>query len=357
VLFRAIWAVAGRRFMLRGIAAWTAVGIPAVVVFWGNGMDARDLVRLMHASLGARALLWGGWCVIAAPVVAPLFDAPGMRTLRSLRRKHALLGALAPYLIAVQLPWAILFARGEGVFAGIGAATLAVAIECGLVSGGAWISALGALAALLDLGGFSSIVGLGLGALAIDAAWRRTFERAPSSRKRLWVMPPLFALALAHLLFVVRASRTRLAFAALSAVLAGVAAYLSLHNDAPARPLQRALEIWSFPLSVAAGVLVRPVLDSEASIRALLRSTRTHAALVASAFVLAIAFPSSAFGATAAAIARPSFVVQGAGWAFVLSAAVAAWGRGHDRLRGRDPALFVVGVLVIAFVATWVVSV
>ena len=82
-----------------------------------------------------------------------------------------------------------------------------------------------------------------------------------------------------------------------------------------------------------------------------LRVLRIRRSVIAFAFVLAIAAPTSAFAATAGVVAAvPALPVGGALaiWSIVLSGVVGAWARRHARARNPSRALFAVGIALIA---------
>jgi hypothetical protein len=132
----------------------------------------------------------------------------------------------------------------------------------------------------------------------------------------------------------------------------------SLRNDPTERPLQRALTAMALPLTVAAAACVAPIIESEARLRGLFRSLRTSHGVVVSAFLLAIATPSSALAATAGVAASQAvharvgeLVPPLVAWALSLSVAVAVWGRLLEWRRRRTAGTFAAGVTLIAALA------
>ncbi|HWZ92459.1 MAG TPA: hypothetical protein VNW92_26520 [Polyangiaceae bacterium] len=364
-VLRAVVAVLGRPVHLNALALSVALGIPAAILFSSNGLRATDIVALLHRSWRARCLLWAGWLALSAPALSVLFSAPGTNTLRALRLPRApLLGSLFLLAVLIELPWAVLFARGAGASAAWAALTLAVALAASssaalrrrrwlvwFVLGGVFVAA-DPPAALAGLCG-------SLWALyALHVAFRCAPEEPGLRLRLLRPSHPFLALYLAHLLRLARAARSRLLVALVSGATGGIGLWFSLRNDPTERPLPRALAALALPLTLAAAACVAPVLESEARLRALLRSLRVSRGLVLSAFLLAIATPSSALATTTGAAASTACRASAAGlaaallaWALTLSCAVAAWGRLLERRGRRTAGTFAAGVTLIATLA------
>ena len=364
-VLRAVFIVLGRPAVLQALAVSVALGIPATIVFSQNGLRASFVIAAVHRSLLARGALWAAWLALSLPALRAVLVAPGSHTLRALRLPRAPL-TLALFLLCAltQLPWALLFARGEGALGAWAAVTLAIALGASLVAARVrprlrWLTALGVALVLLDP---PSWLGAALGSVwapfAVQAAFRCLPEQ-PRARFRLMrPMPAIFALYLTHLLRLARSARSRLFVALASGTAGGVGLCFSLGNDPTERPVQRALSALALPLTVAAAACVAPVLESEARLRGLLRSLRVPQALVVLAFLGAIATPSSALTASTGIAAR---VTSGPGpgelvaallaWALLLSVAVALWGRWLEARARRSAGVFAAGVTLIAALA------
>lgn len=366
---RAVFATAGRPVLLRAIALGTGVGVLAAIFFAPNGIRAADVARWMHASVFVRASLWAAWVALATPVVASALDAPGTRTLRSLVRRRTLVIAVTILFAAAQLPWAILFARGSGIAAAANALLLAVALESSLVAATrrprhAIFTAAASALVVADLPAFLTLLpAAALAYASTAAAWRSPpIARASSLRFSRPTFPAL-AIALAQLLAIARTARARISTAALTASIGCATLYLSWRNDPPLRPIERALVVLTLPLCIVASVLVAPALGVESRLRPHLRATRTPARVVFLGLAIALSAPTVALGATSSAVAVslagtspwPVAAVASA-WAGVVASAIAAWARRHDRTARRDPATFVIGVVVVASVLTWIAS-
>jgi hypothetical protein len=343
-----MFATAGRPLILRALSLGAALTIAVVVIFPGSGMRTADLVALMRESLSARLALWSCWCLLATPAIAPAFDAQGTRVLRSLRPKQQLVAALFPLLGIVEFPWAILFALGDGAVAAAGATATAIALQASLVARRLDLFSLSSLLVVVGTSAWVLAPAATLAFASVDAAWGSALDRSEQPLTLLHRTHPLPALVVAHLLRVVRAAKMRLGIGAMSTLTGALGTALSLRNDHAARPGHRALAILALPLCICAAALVRPVLESERSCGPTLRSTSTAPAFVITAFLLAIAIPTSAYGATAGGIASPPLAWLTSSWAFGIAIAVAVWGRVHSRTSRKDPAVFVVGVLALA---------
>ncbi len=364
-VLRAVCITLGRPVLLHSLALGVALGIPSAILFSANGLRARDVIALSHHSLAARSVLWACWLLLSAPAMRVLLDAPGSRTLRALRLPRvSLVLALLALAVLVQLPWAILFARGGGSLEAGAAVSLAIALNASLVVAlrrGRWIFAVafGALLVLLDVGpSFAFACGALWAPFSLARAFRYALEQRKISLRLTRPTHPLLALYLMHLLRLLRSAQSRLMVACSSGVAGAAGLLFSLRNDPTPRILERALSALALPLTLAAAVLIAPVIESEYSLRALLHSLRVPRRFTLGAFFLAIATPSSALaassGVAAGAACHASASVLGFtlfGWAMALSCAVSIWGRFLERRARRSAGLFAAGVALIAALA------
>lgn len=361
----AVLAVLGRPARLSALALSVALGIPAAILFSSNGLRAADIVALAHRSFLARSLLWAAWLTLSAPALSVFLEAPGSKTLRSLGLPRGpLVGSLLLLAGVIELPWAILFASGAGWVAAWAAALQAVALGASFSAarrrprwalyfalGGAWLVVEPPTAV-------AAVVGSVWAPVALHAAWRVALEQPRLHWRLTRPTYPLLALYLTHLLRLVRSARSRLTLALVLGAGGGAGLVFSLRNDPTDRPLQRALTAMALPLTLAAAACVAPVIESEARVRALLRSLRVSRGIVVSAFLLAIATPSSALAATAGAAASNAAhahtgVLSAAllAWAATLSSAVGGWARLLEWRARRTAGTFAAGVTLIAALA------
>ncbi len=361
-VFRAVLAVLGRPAQLSALALAVALGIPCAILFTSNGLRAVDVVALVQRSFAARGSLWLGWLVLSMPALRVLFEAPGTRSLRSLRLPRApLLAALSLLALSIELPWGVLFLRGGGIVQAWAVLALSIC-AAGFAHAGLckprWLGALAATLAVLAL--FPPSLALALGAslvapLALARAWALVPEQPGLRFRAIVPTHPFIALYLAHVLRLLRVARSRLMVALAAGLSGAIGLVFSLQNDPTTRPIARALAALCLPLTLAAAVCVAPIAESEARLRMQLRSLRVPRSLVLGAFLCAIATPSSALAATTSVAASGAAHTSLAwltlallGWAWALSAAVALWGRLLEARSRRSAGVFAAGVTLIA---------
>lgn len=362
---RATLLTAGRPALRRASGLGSAVGIVAAIVFGGNGLRVADLVHLFHASWRARAALWSCWILLATPAVAPAFDAPGTPTLRALRvPRGALLLSLMLIFVCIESPWGLLFACGGGPSQAATQTALAITIQTALVTSrkrprALWYGVPAIALAVWDAPSIAaSVPACALAIASVRAGWMWGLERNRAALRITRPMPVIPALTIAYLLRLVRAEGARLSLVVLGAVAGSALLATSLRHDPTGRPVPRGALVMALPLTLAAAVLAGPVLEVERRLRPWLRSLRVRAGAVVCAFVLAVATPSSALAAGAGIVAATaggaSVLTLGSGLAIVslvITATVTAWARVHDRMRKKNPIVFVVGVVAIASAA------
>jgi hypothetical protein len=174
---RATWVPAGRR----ATPVWLGVATMAAVLFGPNGMRPHDLTLVMRDAPAVGAVIVAAWLLLIAPVGRSLFRSPGTAFLRSLPAPRGARWAIAGLgAIVAQLPWTILWGKGEGAVAAViaTAAAAGVTIVVGIVPGPAprvrvprWRRRWWAVAAVLTRGvirtaGASLVRGIGLALLA-----------------------------------------------------------------------------------------------------------------------------------------------------------------------------------------------
>ena len=164
--------------MRRAQAVWVGAGITAAVIFGGTGMRPGDLTGLALHVPGVAAVLAAIWLLVFVPTARVVVHADQAAYLRSLPHGPTWPIAAAA-IVALQLPWILLWVFGEG---GRGLAVVAV-VTVPIVGLAAWRPrrrrartprwssgrrALAAvyLRALLRKGGDALIRGIGLAGLA-----------------------------------------------------------------------------------------------------------------------------------------------------------------------------------------------
>ena len=367
----AVWAIArfvmatsGRAAMVRAVHLFGAIAIASTIIFAGHGLDAADVTTMMHRSLAARVVLWLVWIALATFPISAAFDAPGTRILRSLvrtdrRSRIAIVGLLVALLVVAQAPIIVLELRGDGWRSAFATTFLAVAFCASASSGKRVVVALASALVVIDHTSASIFFAPLLAVVSVQHAWLTAFN-GRSAIRIVRRSPKSIALALTYLARMIRSARTRLHTAALFMLAAGAALALTLRNDPDARPTQRALVVFAFPLCLASSMLATPALETESLLLPLLRSTRTKAVTLALAMALALAVPTTAFAATAstaAAIAsHASWLMVAASTALSLATAfaIALWAR--QSRHARRSSTFTVGVIAIAATFTFLAA-
>jgi len=356
-LARALLATSGRAVAARAAPLACALAVLAAIVFAPQGLRARDAVALLDGSVWVRAAAWAAWVALATPAASAAFVAPGTVTLRALRPPRAMFAMLVALLAAAQVPWIALFARGAGAARAAEVALLGVALASSASSlrsarGAALFAASAVLVAAWPAASIAIPIAAALAWVAVRHAWRDALEERPTVRLVRRAPAPI-ALATAYLARMVRSSAARVQAAGGIVLAGGGALALSLRNDPDARPVTRALVVLALPLSVACALLAAPAVETEKRLEPLLRSARVGAGTLFLATALALAAPSSAFAATAGALATsvaPGVPFAAAAWAVPIAAVVAALARRASR--ARRPSTFVLGVIAIAALFT-----
>jgi hypothetical protein len=210
------------------IAAPLGLGIVVVasILFGGNGMRAADAVRQMRDAEALHLGLFAAWLALSLPAARAAFTPRGSRYLRWLpapRWLFWLTGGAA--LLAIELPWMVLFGRGEGIVAGLAAGLLAVAGHALLLGKTIHPSAL-ATAVLIGVGlhfdRAAILAAPPAAALGIAVAFRRAPELGGQTRTLRFPRSKAPALGLAHLLGAARGEPASFARAIPYAALAGL---------------------------------------------------------------------------------------------------------------------------------------
>jgi hypothetical protein len=269
VLGRTVGAPAARRI----VPLWAGIFIAGAVIFGPTGMRARDVVEAAWASPGLHAGLWLAWLVAAAPAVRAVLDRETTGYLRSLPVARGWwVGLQAAMLLALQLPWGLLWVRGAGVAQGLAAAGIAAAA--------------GAAIARLPLTDWVR------GAVA---------RRRPDAGRR-----PVSGLAIAHLRAVTRSHQlVGLRGALVAAVGGGFAGLLVRANEmVGGAAASVSLAVGAVSLAIACGGIGAPIVESQQGIGWLVASTGVGRGVALGSALLVACGLGVAFGlAHAAALA------------------------------------------------------
>jgi hypothetical protein len=142
-----------------------------------------------------------------------------------------------------------------------------------------------------------------------------------------------------------------LLLATASLAVGAAALWLSCRNDPPRSLVGRAWAVLPIPLAASAAAVLAPLLRAELSLRSLFASTRARPWLSALAVATLVMIPHGAYASAATSIAssvRVGVASEAALLGAAVSGAIVLWGRRHARTRRRDPAIYVVGVAVVA---------
>lgn len=284
-LLRALAVTAGRGAFRRSAPFYFAVLIAAGIAFGGNGMDAADLTGLMRRSASVRIPLWGLWLVGSGPAVLALLTEPRLLFLRSLPvPRWRVLAAHALLLLAAELPWVVLFARGEGLLYGLAVAMATMSLHCVWVARPLsrrqeWLTllslpVLGAVA-LSARPLYLLVTSLACLLFALPQAYVAAPERDSHTRLAFLSprLPSTLALVLAYLALLVRGQRALLLRSMLLTLLAVGISYLAIvNNQVVSTETQAALAIGtlSVPLLLALCSVAAVILRIEAQLAWLL---------------------------------------------------------------------------------------
>ena len=204
-------SLAARAALPVGTPIYFGLLVVVCIVFVGpQGMSAADLVFTMRSSPLLALVLWLGWIVLVFPVARLALAPPSSSYLRWLPAPRVVLYASAALAVfVVELPWIILFGRGEGLLSGISSGFGAIALHA------SWATRPFRFVHALVLLGWAisaycpiPLMAAGLAALIAALAVKHAIDRAPEvhalAHGGTRVRAPAAALALAHVKYVLR---------------------------------------------------------------------------------------------------------------------------------------------------------
>ncbi len=305
----------------RALPLFGGIGVAARVLFGGNGLQARVVAQTAHASPGLLLGLWVAWILAITPVARAVLTERTTAFLRALPiPMWHVVAALGVMLIALQLPWALLWGIGEGPLTGLAAALAAAGMAALLVARPSrWRDR--ALAVPLAIGAASLLrpalaacIALPATACAVRLAWIRAADVPRPTFS--WIAGPApLALSLGYHLRLARAEAAVLIRGVLLLSVSGWLAGIAARNaDALAPPLFRSLslDVGALALTIACAGVAFSVRQTEASLRwfldtlgvtRLTRVSATRGAVAAWGSAFAIVF-ASAMAASAKIDAR-----------------------------------------------------
>lgn len=306
-LLRTLCATAGRSAAQRALPLYLGLWIVANVLLEGNGMRPADLVARWTQSPADRALAYAAWTIVSLPAVHALLTNPASFFLRVLPvPRWQTLGCLGAGVLLAELPWAYLWLRGGGLALGLAHVSAAIALATLLLTRLARPrEALAAALLLLALWAAPwpvlLLVSVPAAALGMIRVWLRAPEPGAVGEHARIARSPGMALASCQGLLLWRRARAQLARSLGFTLLALLASYFGIRNNAPASA--GALLSWSLAtlgpaLLLAGASLSGPLLRAEAQLHWLLAVCGTPAGTQR----LARAAPLAAIGALLASL-------------------------------------------------------
>lgn len=271
--------------------------VVSCIVFGPQGMDAADLVFTLRTTPVLALVLWFAWIVLTFPVARLALVPPSSLYLRWLPAPRAILYVSAAFCaFVVEIPWVVLFGRGEGLLSGLAAGFGAVALHA------AWATRpFGFVHVLVGLGWTISAflrvpwIALSIAGLTSALAVAHAIDRAPEvhamARGASRVRRPEIALALAHVTCVLRKEPAVVGRMIVLSTLAGLALPLAARGhdlEAPSSFGGLALGLSAVALSPAMSGVSAAIIRSErltawlSDVLGTPARTRVHAAALAS---------------------------------------------------------------------------
>jgi hypothetical protein len=303
------------------VPPFAALLLFAGVVFGGNGMRPRDLCAVVASSMAVRSALWAAWLLITAPAARSLLGTPSTFFLRTLPVQPWQFWAVhGVHLLALQLPWMVLFGLGAGPLAGLAyGIAAAAAAALGVARPAKLVELLAALALALAIGAGAPTalllpIAAAAGASGVAGAWVRAPERSARAGASLVRGSAPVALALAHAAVLIRRDMVVLLRGAVAALVGAVVLAFVFRNNAVDEPAAReglALAVGGIPLALATGGVAVKVLETERSLSWLLLTTGASARLRA----LTAASVSVGWGAAVGVVyGAPVALAAGGAW-------------------------------------------
>lgn len=289
-LARVLTATAARRVAPVLAPLYFGLFVIGSVLFAPNALRAVDVTSAAIASPVIALGLLGAWLLVTMPAARAAIELPSTFLLRALPvPRWQFLLVSGAHLIAIELPWIALWARGEGLAAAAAAGATAAGAHGLLLARSARSAEIAAAALLLAWSArpgvappLAAAASAAAASIGVAAAWRRAPERATRRRSlRLPASAPA-ALAATHLLAIRRTDAAALGRGLLLAALGGLAAPLAARGhdlDAPASVSALSLGIAAGTLSIACSGIAGAALRAERAQAWLLDATGAGGAL------------------------------------------------------------------------------
>lgn len=234
---RLLGASAGRAVLERAWPTYSMIGVVAALVFGRNGMDPSTLTSWAIESVAGRVWLFGVWWVLTLGAVRPIFATPSTIAFRALPiARYRVSGACLALLLALQIPWMVLWWSGAGLL-------WMMAATAGAVAGSVFmVGRLRSIPELLTAAAFLvslvigqplllAVVGCAAAWLMIPRLWAAMAEPGSTGQAVLVFGPAPVALALACGLSLWRGQRATCLRAGLFWAAGVGLARLALHNN------------------------------------------------------------------------------------------------------------------------------
>ena len=345
----------GRPAALRATPVYAALAIIAAVLFGQNGIYPRDVVTAAEQFPGVRVALWIAWIIALTPAARALLDAERLAYLRWLPVANPVIWTTwTALLLAIELPWLLLWWAGGGTATGLAAGLVASAGHACLArparsarDRAVTAAALVGLLALISAtsAGQHPVWWLAAAAacwvLAIPKTWAHGLEHVVLGIGTRLPARPVLALTAVYTRGLLRTrSSVLLRALALVGLGAGFATLVHRANELGADGLasfSAGITAVVFPLALSG--LITPIVDTERALGWLLDSTATPRDTRIAARILATtglaagqgmiysalvtwwaALPAAlagriALGAVAMAVAMALFALRAARWA------------------------------------------
>jgi len=355
-LARVLTTVAARAALPIAIPLYAGLGVVSAVLFAPKAMHAAEVTRAAISSPWLGTGLFAAWVVTTAPIARAVLEMPSTYLFRALPvARWRFWGLSGAHLAIVELPWIILWTRGEGVVSGAAACMAAVAAHALLVARPLrpLELALAALLAAAFVAGAPAPLLLAVGAVAapvaLSAAWRRAPERDARPRHAPLAGPAALALAVSHLVGLRRAEPTVVVRAVIPVVIGGVITPMAARGydlDLVAAESALSLVVATLSLAIAVAGIASAIARAERRDRWLLDATGVGGAARVAGASGATAFAGAALGAVHGALAARGLdagvplalrlVGLAAAWGAILGVAAAAYGRRAQRGGRKD---------------------
>lgn len=391
-LLRVLTSAAVRSAAPVGAPLYFGVAVVASILFGPNALTAKSVTTAMDGSPALALGLFGAWILLALPIARAAIDVPQTFFLRALPvPRWQLIAVSTAHIAAVEAPWVLLWARGDGALAALTAASAAVGAHGLMIAAEARTASLLAVAlvavaaapAVLVPGSVKLAAGLVAASMGASAAFRRAPERAGRRARVPIPRAPAAALAISYLIAIRRGDAGVLVRAILMTAAGGVIAPLvarghDIDREAASSLSALSLGIAGGTVAVSASGIAAAVLRAERRSRWLLDSSGTgggarvlasagaaaacgsalgilHSALVSFGAARVLGGGASP-GALAAAALSLRLIGAGALWGAVLGALAAWTARQADaegpREGGRALARFVLVIIALIIAVT-----